>query len=91
MVPCKLSASFRNRLIKQIKGSDPPDVTKWTNTELSCHVNKMPHTYRVVKVKTGYKIKSNTKTLKRTFKSKGTANAAIRNLYKLAKGQHKKY
>ena len=91
MVPCKLSAAYRNRLIKQMKGSDPPDVTKWTNTELSCYVNKMPHTYKVVKVKTGYKIKSKTKTFKRTYKSKGTANATIRQLYKMAKGLHKKY
>mgnify|MGYP003717738787 CR=1 FL=1 len=53
--------------------------------------SKMPHTYRVVKVKTGYKIKSKTKTLKRTFKSKQTAESTIRNLYKLAKGKHKKY
>ena len=51
----------------------------------------MPHTYRVVKGKTGYKIKSETKTLKRTFKSKQTAESTIGNLYKLAKGKHKKY
>ena len=52
----------------------------------------MPHTMKVIKGSTGYKIKTNKKVFKRTFKSKKTANAAIRNLYKLAKkGRHKKY
>ena len=55
---------------------------------------KMPHNYKVIKTKTGFKIKSKQKTFKRTFKSKKTAEATIRNLYKLAagnKGHKKKY
>lgn len=55
----------------------------------STNVSKMPHTYRVVKVQGGYKIKSQTKTLKQTYKSKRSATARINNLYKLAKG-HKR-
>jgi len=50
----------------------------------------MPHTYKVVKVATGYKIKSNTKTHKVTYKTKQTAQKAIANLYRLAKGKHRK-
>ena len=51
----------------------------------------MPHTYRVVKKKDRYKIKSNNRLLKRNFTSRATAEAAIRNLYKLTKkGSHKK-
>jgi len=51
----------------------------------------MPHTYKVIKVAKGYKIKSSTKTHKVTYKSKATAKKAISNLYKLAKGSHKKH
>ena len=50
----------------------------------------MPHTYKVVKSSTGYKIKSKKKTLKRTFKYKVTAAEALRNLYRLAARKHRK-
>ena len=42
----------------------------------------MPHTYRVVKRKNSYKIKSKTRVFKRNFKTRATAEAAIRNLYR---------
>ena len=50
----------------------------------------MPHTYKVVKVATGFKIKSATKTHKQIFKSRASAQKKISNLYKLARGKHKK-
>ena len=50
----------------------------------------MAHTYRVIRVATGFKIKSATKTHKQIFKSKASAQKKITNLYKLARGKHKK-